>query len=119
MRRSVVKNSGYHLHLLRHLRNAVLVETSTGEESFRVFVDRGLEALSGLAPLLQKEQARLTGSTILPGGFTRIQQAIGTARENQAGAAYVSAFVQRIKASGRVQEAIDAHDVRGVNVGAG
>ena len=75
-----------------------------------------LDALSGLKPRLLMDVERLPGARILDGRFTAIQQAIGTPVARKAGAGYLSAFVEDIKATGLVAQAIARHGVRGVNV---
>jgi polar amino acid transport system substrate-binding protein len=116
VRIATMKNSAYELYLRRSLKNAQLVDATSLDESFRLFVEQGLDALSGLGPRLIADHARLPGSTILPGAFTAVQQAVGTARKNAAAAAFLSGFVERAKASGLVQRAIDGNAIKGVNV---
>lgn len=116
VRISTMKNSAYELYLRRSLRNAELVSATSIDESFQLFVDQKLDALSGLGPRLIADRARLPGSTILPGAFTAVQQAVGTARKNTAAAAFLSEFVERAKAGGLVQRAIEGHGIEGVNV---
>jgi polar amino acid transport system substrate-binding protein len=111
-----LKDGAYALYLRRSLRHARLADAASLDECFRIFVDQQLEALSGLGPRLLADQARLPGSTILAGAFTAVQQAIGTPHGNRAAAGFLADFVQRAKAGGLVQEAIDRHGVRGVNV---
>jgi polar amino acid transport system substrate-binding protein len=45
-----------------------------------------------------------------------VQQAIGTAKKNTAGAAYLNEFVAQAKASGLVARLIERHKVRGLSV---
>jgi polar amino acid transport system substrate-binding protein len=45
-----------------------------------------------------------------------VQQAIGTARANTAGAAFIAQFVEEAKASGFVASLIEKHKVRGLSV---
>jgi len=58
----------------------------------------------------------LPGSRILEGRFTAIRQAIGTPRGRDAGAAYLRDFIEDVKASGFVAQAMEKHGVRGVSV---
>ncbi len=106
----------YTLYLQRNLSQAQLVLTRTIDDSCTAFVDQGLEALAGLRPRLISDQAKVPGSVLLPGGFTAVQQAIGTSRRHQAAPAYLADFSERAKAQGRVQAAIDRHRILGVNV---
>jgi polar amino acid transport system substrate-binding protein len=111
-----MKGSAYGLYLTRSLKNAELVSAGSIDESFQWFADRKLDALSGLGPRLIADQAKLPGSTILPGAFTAVQQAVGTPRKNAAAAAFLRDFVERAKAEGLVQRAITGHAVKGVAV---
>jgi polar amino acid transport system substrate-binding protein len=75
-----------------------------------------LDALAGLRPRLLSDVTKLPGSRILDGQFTAVQQAIGTARTNAAGAAFLRGFVEEAKASGFVARLIERHKVRGLSV---
>jgi len=119
VRIAAMKGGAYTLYLERSLKHAELVLTSTIDESFEVFTQRGLQALSGLRTRLIADHARLPGSTLLPGSFTSVQQAIGCSRRHGAGARYLAGFAERARDSGRVQQAIDRHGVIGVNVASG
>ena len=59
---------------------------------------------------------KLPGSKILPGNFMTVQQAIGTAKPNTAGAAFLSEFVAEAKNSGLVARLIEKHHVKGLSV---
>ena len=75
-----------------------------------------LDALAGLRPRLLTDVKRLPGARILDGQFTAVQQAIGTARKNAAGAAYLRGVVEEVKASGFVEGLIAHHKVVGLSV---
>jgi polar amino acid transport system substrate-binding protein len=45
-----------------------------------------------------------------------VQQAIGTARRNEAAAAFLRGFVEEAKASGFVASLIERHKVQGLSV---
>jgi polar amino acid transport system substrate-binding protein len=64
------------------------------------FVAEGLEALAGLRQALLTDVKKLPGAKILPGNFTTVQQAIGTAKPNTAGAEFLSEFRRRSKEVG-------------------
>ncbi|MGH6915119.1 MAG: transporter substrate-binding domain-containing protein, partial [Geminicoccales bacterium] len=59
---------------------------------------------------------KLPGARILDGQFSAVQQAVGTARTNQAGAAFLRDFVEEAKASGLVARLIERHHVQGLSV---
>ena len=58
----------------------------------------------------------MPGARILDGKFTAVQQAVGTVKANQAGAAFLRDFVEDAKASGFVARLIERHRVRGLSV---
>jgi polar amino acid transport system substrate-binding protein len=109
--------AAYDLWLERNLHHAELVRSAGLGGSFDLFVDEGLDALAGLRPGLLQDAERLPGSRILDGKFSSVQQAMGTPRgRDDAGYAYLWAFVEEMKASGFVAERIAAHGVAGLSV---
>jgi polar amino acid transport system substrate-binding protein len=116
VRIAVTARAAYDLWLDRNIRHATLVRSDSLDGACRIFVDDGLEVLAGLRPRLLADAEALPGSRILPGGFTAVQQAIGTARGNAAGAAFLRDFVEEAKASGLVARLIEQHQVRGLSV---
>ena len=65
----------------------------------------------GCRPRLLQDAEKLPGARILDGQFTAVQQAVGTARGNEAGAAFLRDFVEEAKASGLVARLIERHHV--------
>lgn len=116
VRIAVTARSAYDLWLDRNIKNAELVRTQGLDGAFDLFVNDKLEALAGLKPRLLSDVQKLPGARILDGQFTAVQQAIGTARGNQAGAAFLSGFVEEAKASGLVKSLIEKHKVVGLSV---
>ncbi len=109
--------AAYDLWLERNIQQAELVRPPTLGGSFELFVEEGLDALAGLRPALLNDAARLPGSRVLDGGFSSVQQAMGTPRgRDDAGFAYLAAFVEEMKATGFVAARIAAHDVQGLSV---
>lgn len=115
---AVSARSAYDLWLSRNIRHAELIRTNSIDASFQLFVDEKLDALAGLKPRLLSDVEKLQGARILDGRFTAVQQAIGTARANAAGAAFLRDFVEEAKASGLVARLIARHNVRGLSVAA-
>lgn len=117
-RRVAVKSrAAYCLWLERHLKHAELVQTDSHDSAFRHFVDEGLDALAGLRPKMMSDGEQLPGSSVLPGYFMTVQQAIGTPLErNPVGAEYLAEFVEEAKRSGFVGELIAKHGVVGLSV---
>lgn len=116
VRIAVAEQSAYGLYLSRTVKHARLVPAQGLDASFEVFVAQKLEALAGLRPRLLMDVVKLPGARVLDGQFTAVQQAIGTPRSRQAAAQYLRAFVEEVKSSGLVAEAIARHAVSGVSV---
>jgi polar amino acid transport system substrate-binding protein len=116
VRIAVADKSAYELWLSRNIKHAKLMKTQGIDASFDLFVKEKLEALSGLRPRLISDVKKLPGARILDGVFTAVQQAVGTAKKNTAAAAYLAGFVEDVKGSGFVAEAITRNKSEGVNV---
>jgi polar amino acid transport system substrate-binding protein len=116
VRIAVSEKSAYELFLSRSVKHAQLVRTKGIDASFEAFVGQKLEALAGLKPRLIMDVAKLPGARMLDGQFTAVQQAIGTPMGRDAGAQYLRVFVEDVKASGLVAQAISGNAVQGVSV---
>lgn len=118
VRIAVTGRAAYGLWLERNIRHASLVRTDTLDSAYDAFVRDGLEVLAGLKPRLLMDQMKLPGSRILDGRFTAVQQAIGTAKSNSSGSAFLRDFVEEAKSSGLVARIIARHRVQGLSVAA-
>jgi len=118
IRIAVPEKSAYELYLTRSLQHAELKRTKGADNAFRLFVDEKLDALAGLKPRLVTDAEKLPGSRIVDGRFTAVQQAIGTPKARAAGAQFLSAFAEDVKASGLIAQLIETHGVRGLTVAA-
>jgi polar amino acid transport system substrate-binding protein len=118
VRIAVAGRSAYGLWLDRNIAHAELVRTDTLGSALDRFVAEKLDALAGLKPGLLTDVEKVPGARILDGRFTAVQQAVGTARANTAGAAFLRDFVEEAKASGFVASLIEKHHVRGLSVAA-
>jgi polar amino acid transport system substrate-binding protein len=116
IRIAVSARSAYDLWLMRNIRQAQLVHADGIDAAFNLFVNDKLEALASLRPRLLTDAVKLPGARILDGQFTAVQQAVGTARTNAAGAAFLRGFVEEAKASGFVASLIARHHVAGLSV---
>jgi polar amino acid transport system substrate-binding protein len=116
IRIAVAGGSAYDLWLARNIRHAELVRAANIDASYTLFVEEKLDALAGLRPRLVADVERLPGARVLDGRFSAVQQAVGTARDNEAGAAFLREFVEEAKASGFIAELIEKHRVRGLSV---
>ena len=113
VRIAVSARSAYDLWLERNISHAELVRAEGLSASFDLFVREGLDALAGLRPRLIEDVGQLAGARILDGQFTAVQQAIGCSRDLTEAAEYLAGFVEEMKASGFVAEAIEKHGVAG------
>jgi polar amino acid transport system substrate-binding protein len=116
VRIAVSEKSAYELYLSRNIKHAKLVLTQGIDASYNLFVSQKLEALAGLKPRLLMDVTKLPGARLLDGQFTAVQQAIGTPKPRAEGAKYLRAFVEEVKASGFVAQAISRNGVQGVSV---
>ena len=116
IRIAVSARSAYDLWLMRNIRQAQLVHADGIDAAFNLFVNDKLEALASLRPRLLTDVVKLPGARILDGQFTAVQQAVGTARTNVAGAAFLRGFVEEAKASGFIASLIARHHVAGLSV---
>jgi polar amino acid transport system substrate-binding protein len=116
VRIAVTARAAYDLWLERNIHQATLVRSNSIDAAFAQFSAEKLEVLAGLRPRLLTDAAAMPGSRILDGNYMTVQQAIGTARANTAGAAFIAAFVEEAKASGLVAQLIAQHKVQGLSV---
>ncbi len=116
VRIAVSARSAYDLWLENNIKNATLVRVSGLDAAYDKFMTDKLEVLAGLRPGLLKDLAKAPGTKILDGKFTAVQQAVGTARANTAGAAFLASFVEEAKKSGLVASFIERHNVKGLSV---
>ena len=113
---SVKRGTAYDLWLERNIKHATVLRSDTPEGPINQFVAEKLEAMASLRPALLEDVKKVPGTKILPGNFTAVQQAIGTARKNTAAAAFLSDFVAEAKSSGLVARLIEQHHVKGLSV---
>ncbi len=110
---AVTARSAYDLWLERNIHHATLVRGNSQAAVIEMFQKEKMEALAGLRPGLIGDVEKMPGSRILDGQFTAVQQAIGTAKKNAAGFAYLKKFVEDAKKSGAVAELIKKHGTVG------
>ncbi len=108
--------TAYGLWLDRNIKHAEIVHSENMDATFEMFQRDKLDALSGLRPRLMADLVRLPGARILEGQFAAVQQAIGTLRENKAGAQFLRKFAAEAISSGLVAGLIEKHRVEGLSV---
>lgn len=117
LRVAVGKGSAYDLFLSRELKAAEIVRAPSSPDVVPAFLEQGLEVAAGVKQQLEMDAARLPGLRLLLGRFMVIRQAMGTAKAaGQQAADHVAAFVEAMKASGFVAQALQRHGIEGVSV---
>ena len=109
----VTARSAYGLWLENNYKEGELLQFDNAEAALKAFDGEKLDAYAGLRPGLIDLQKARPGSRILDGQFTAVQQAVGTARSNAAGATFLRDFVEEAKKSGLVAGLIEKHKVTG------
>lgn len=113
----VGKGSAYDLFLTRELKAATIERAPTSPTVVDVFVETQADVAAGVKQQLEADQKRFPGHRLLPGRFMVIQQAMGLPKGRSAEAvAYLKAFVEAMKASGFVAQALQSHGIEGASV---
>lgn len=110
VRVSVARGAAYDLYLSRNLKNAEIVRGATGVEAVDMFLagKERLDAAAGVRQFLADAARGKPDYRVLADRFSQIDQAMAVPRGRPpAGAAYVRAFVEEMKASGLVRKALD------------
>lgn len=117
IRVTVGKGSAYDLFLMRELRHAEIVRAPTSPTVVDVFVQQKLEVAAGVKQQLESDLKRFPGYRLLPGRFMVIQQAMGMPKTRGAeAAAFLHQFVEEMKSSGFVADALGRHGIQGASV---
>jgi polar amino acid transport system substrate-binding protein len=116
VRVAVSTNSAYDLFLTRNLEHATIVRAATAKDVIPMFVAQKLEVAAGVRPMLEADMRETPGLRLLPGRFMAINQAMGTPRGRDAGAAYLAGFVEEMKASGFVALSLARNRAAGASV---
>jgi polar amino acid transport system substrate-binding protein len=113
----VGKGSAYDLHLTRELKAARIVRAPTSPTVVDVFIEQGCEVAAGVKQQLEADAKRFPGHRLLPGRFMVIQQAMGLPKGRGDAAHRVLAdFVEAMKRSGFVAQALARHGIAGASV---
>ena len=117
----VGRGSAYDLFLSRHLGAATLERAPTSQAVVGKFLAGGFEVAAGVRQQLEIDLATPPAGTpplrLLPGRFMVIEQAMGLpADRSQTAINWLRAFIEQVKADGRVAQALARHEVRGAAV---
>jgi polar amino acid transport system substrate-binding protein len=116
VRIAVGKGSAYDLFLSREIKRAMLVRAPTSPEVVSTMIRENLEVAAGVRQQLEADAKRTAGVRLLPGRFMVINQAMAVPKGRDAGAGYVRQFVEEMKASGFVAQALVRHKVEGAAI---
>jgi polar amino acid transport system substrate-binding protein len=103
VRIAVNKASAYDLFLSRSLKKATLVR---GESGVDLFVKDKLEVAAGVKQPLVAYAKTNPNVRVMDGRFMEIQQAMGTPKGREKAARYLRGFVEEMKTSGFVADAL-------------
>ncbi len=106
VRIAVSGGSIYDLYLTRTLKHAKILRAGSPPEAAALFQSERLEACAGVQTAMQQLVATDPTLRMIPDPFMQIRQAMGTRVGRTAGASYLTAFVESIKADGFVEKAL-------------
>ena len=113
----VGQGSAYDLFLSRELKHATIERAASSPAVVPTFVEKNADVAAGVKQQLQADAARIGGLRLLPGRFMVIQQAMGLpAGRGEAAQVALAAFVEDMKASGFVADALRRHGIQGAAV---
>lgn len=113
---AVGKGSAYDLYLARELKAAKLVHADTSPKVVDVFLAQNLEVAAGVKQQLEADAKRVGGVRLLPGRFMVINQSMGVPKGRTQAQAWLSGFIEEMKASGFVAQALARHRIEGAAV---
>jgi polar amino acid transport system substrate-binding protein len=110
--------SAYDLYLTRELKHAEIVRAPTSPAVVDVFIQQKCEVAAGVKQQLEADAKRISGVRLLDGHFMEIRQAMATPKSRAAAHAYLCDFIEEMKRSGFVAEALARHRIKGAAVAA-
>ena len=114
---SVGWGSAYDLFLTRELSEAEIVRFAGAAAALAALRSGDVDVAAGIRQVLEGEAKRDLGVRVLPGRFMLIQQAMGLPASRGAEAhAQLAAFVEEMKASSFVADALTRHRIEGAIV---
>lgn len=114
---AVGKGSAYDLFLTRELKAAQIVRAPSSPAVVSTFIDQALEVAAGVKQQLEADARKTPGLRLLDERFMVIQQAMGVPKSRgQAAADALADFVEAMKASGFVADALARHGIAGASV---
>ncbi|MBA2964327.1 MULTISPECIES: ABC transporter substrate-binding protein [Ramlibacter] len=112
----VGKGSAYDLFLTRELRAATLVHAPTSQAVTDLFLADRYEVAANVKQQFEADAKRVGGVRLLPGRFMVIEQAMGVPKGRTAVQQWLSSYIEDMKASGFVADALKRHRIEGASV---
>jgi polar amino acid transport system substrate-binding protein len=115
---AVGKGSAYDLFLSREIKAAELVRAPTSQAVVSEMLGQNLDVAANVRQQLEADMAKNPGMLrMLPGAFMTIHQAMGfAAGRDPAALAYLTSFVEEMKAAGFVADGLKRHGIEGATV---
>ena len=113
---AVGRGSAYDLFLTRELTAATLVRAPTSPAVTDLFLAQRLDVAAGVRQQLEADARRVGGVRLLPGRFMAIEQALAVPKGRHQAQAWLSGFIEQMKASGFVDDALKRHHIEGATV---
>ena len=113
----VGKGSAYDLFLSRELKQAEILRAPSSPAVVDAFVAEKADVAAGVKQQLEADARRLSGLRLLPGRFMVIEQAMGVPKSRgESTQRALAAFVEEMKRSGFVADALKRHGIEGATV---
>lgn len=112
----VGRGSAYDLFLTREIKAATLVRAPTSPAVTDMFLAEKLDVAAGVKQQLEMDAQRVGGVRLLPGRFMVIEQAMGVPKGRTAAQAWLSGYIEEMKAAGFVAAALKRHNIQGAAV---
>jgi polar amino acid transport system substrate-binding protein len=117
VRVATAKASAYDLFLSRNLKEATIERTVTSAGVVGFMLEQKLDVAANIKQQLEAEIAKNPSLRLLPGRFMVIEQAIGIpAGRAPEAAKFIRDFVEEMKATGFVRDALSRHGIQGAAV---
>src|SRR3954469_3383672 len=107
IRVSAIRQGGLALRLSQSLRNARLVPAPTLEAAYEMMLQGEIDAIASQRGRLNALASRHPDTRVLGEGFANGRQAIAVPKHRPAALGFVCRFMEKAKASGEVQRALD------------
>lgn len=112
----VGRGSAYDLFLTREIKAATLVRAPTSPAVTDMFLAQKLDVAAGVRQQLEADARRVGGVRMLPGRFMVIEQAMGVPKGRTAAQAWLSRYIEEMKATGFVTQSLQRHAIEGAAV---